>query len=464
VYVQPVIVLRFFEMSTDKISIWEEKWAKGDTPWHQLEVNQKLLSHMDELLGVGNTEPKTVLVPLCGKSKDMIHLYEGGHTVVGCEGAEQGCIQFFQENNLQFTQSPLEGVDGSLFSSEDGRLRLYQCDFLLLTSDLVDLKFDSVWDIQSLVSINPRDRKQYVRTVRSLLKDQFRYLLITIEYEPFAHLGTPHSISYNAVKELFGSFASVKYIAKLPATPPSKPEWYENVFAIECGQEDRVQYWQARWATGQSQWHKDKPQEGLVKYEEKLTEGSSNVRIFLPLCGKSGDLMHLYNKGHTVLGVEGVPFVVEQLFRENKLDYEKTSMPNINGWRFKTKDTRLTVYACDFFNLTADLLGPVDCVYDRGALGAIAIPDRQPYVKLMQTLLGPSFRYVLEAHEYDDSEFDGPPRNLPRDMVFTLFADFADVDILEEIDETQRGMDRFNLDWMQKVIYCIRPNPQLFNN
>jgi hypothetical protein len=28
----------------------------------------------------------------------------------------------------------------------------------------------SVWDVQSLVSINPRDRKQYVRAVRSLLK------------------------------------------------------------------------------------------------------------------------------------------------------------------------------------------------------------------------------------------------------------------------------------------------------
>ena len=60
-----------------------------------------------------------------------------------------------------------------LFQSEDGRLRIYQCDFLLLTTDVVDWKFDSVWDIQSLVSINPRDRKQYVRAVRSLLKVQY---------------------------------------------------------------------------------------------------------------------------------------------------------------------------------------------------------------------------------------------------------------------------------------------------
>ena len=51
--------------------------------------------------------------------------------------------------------------------SADGRLRLYQCDFLALTAEIVSNKFDAVWDIQSLVSINPRDRKQYVRTLRS---------------------------------------------------------------------------------------------------------------------------------------------------------------------------------------------------------------------------------------------------------------------------------------------------------
>jgi hypothetical protein len=33
--------------------------------------------------------------------------------------------------------------------------------------------------------------------------------------------------------------------------------------------------------------------------------------------------------------VEGVTFVVEQLFRENNLSYDKVSMPELNGWRFR---------------------------------------------------------------------------------------------------------------------------------
>jgi len=452
-----------FRMSTDKISIWETQWQKGDISFHLPEVNPKLLDNMDELIGCEKSGEKVcrdILVPLCGKSKDLVHLHGLGHNVVGCEGVEQACTEFFSENNIEFTRTPLEGIDGSLFSSADGRLRLFQCDFLALTPEVVGTKIDAVWDIQSLVSINPRDRKQYVRTLRSLLADDFRYLLVTIEYEPFAHLGRPHSISYNAVKELFGSFSNVKFIAQLPAQAPWKSEWKENVFAMVGGVEDRVQYWQARWATGQSQWNSEKPHQYLLKYLDVLTAGSSSCKFFLPLCGKAGDLMYLYNEGHTVTGVEGVPFVVEQFFRENKLDYEKISMPEVKGWKFKTKDGRLCIYACDFFSLTPAMVGEVDAVYDRGALEAINVCDRQGYVKLMHQIVGNEFRYVLNAYEYDDSVFQGPPRNLPRDEVFNLFADFAEVDILEEADKSDDGADKFNLEWMVKVIYTIKPSQQ----
>jgi len=451
-------------MSTDKITVWEGEWKKGNTSFHLPEVNPKLLNNLDILLG--GCEPtssekqqqKTVLLPLCGKTRDLVHLHSLGHNVIGCEWIEQACNEFFSENNIEFTKSPLEGVDGSLYTSSDGRLRLFQCDFLHLTEQMLGCKVDAVWDTQSLVSINPRDRKQYVRTVKSLLSDEFQYLLVTIEYEPFAHLGRPHSISYNAVKELYGSFSNVKFIAQVPAAAPLKSEWKENVFWMCGGEEDRVQYWQARWATGQSQWNSEKPHQYLVKHLDLLTAGSKNARFFLPLCGKAGDLKYLYDEGHTVTGVEGVPFVVEQFFRENNLDYDKVSLPEIRGWKYNTKDNRLCIYACDFFSVTPEMIGKVDAVYDRGALEAINVNDRQGYVKLMQSLLGKNFRYVLNAYEYDDSEFQGPPRNLPRDEVFNLFENEI-VEVLEEADFTEYGREKFNLSVdMLKVIYEIKPS------
>ena len=107
------------------------------------------------------------------------------------------------------------------------------------------------------------------------------------------------------------------------------------------------------------------------------------------------NLIDLSQAGHTVTGVEGVPFVVEQFFRENKLEFEKTSMPEIKGWRFKTKDGRLTIFACDLFSVTKELVGEVDAVFDRGSLGAVNVQDRVPYTKLMQTIVGKNFRFVL---------------------------------------------------------------------
>ena len=147
------------------------------------------------------------------------------------------------------------------------------------------------------------------------------------------------------------------------------------------------------------------------------------------------------------------------------------------------------------------MIGEVDAVYDRGALEAINVGDRQAYVKLMGKLVGKSFRwdfcrrvlwlketfisvhfrYVLNAYEYDDSEFQGPPRNLPRDEVFNLFgklsilkpfhinipilqrfvfsAENEIVEVLEEADFSDYGREKYNLSVpMLKVIYEIKPS------
>ena len=90
------------------------------------------------------------------------------------------------------------------------------------------------------------------------------------------------------------------------------------------------------------------------------------------------------------------------------------------------------------------------------------------------------FSYVLNAYEYDDSEFQGPPRNLPRDEVFNLFGKLSTlkpfhinipilqrfvfsaeneiVEVLEEADFSDYGREKYNLSVsMLKVIYEIKP-------
>ena len=46
------------------------------------------------------------------------------------------------------------------------------------------------------------------------------------------------------------------------------------------------------------------------------------------------------------------------------------------------------------------------------------------------------------------------------DDLFCVPADFAEVDILEEADKSDEEAQKFNLEWMTKVIYTIKPSVQ----
>ena len=50
----------------------------------------------------------TFLLPLCGRSLDLIFLYEQGFQVIGCEFSEHACQQFFSENKLPVVRNKVD--------------------------------------------------------------------------------------------------------------------------------------------------------------------------------------------------------------------------------------------------------------------------------------------------------------------------------------------------------------------
>ena len=60
-----------------------------------------------------------------------------------------------------------------------------------------------------------------------------------------------------------------------------------------------------------------------------------SLRFLFPLCGKSLDLIWVYRKGHTVIGIEAVASVVECLFKESNVNFEKCYLEGIDGWVYK---------------------------------------------------------------------------------------------------------------------------------
>lgn len=104
-----------------------------------------------------------------------------------------------------------------------------------------------------------------------------------------------------------------------------------------------------------------------------LVRGS---RVFVPLCGKSLDMIWLAQQGHEVIGVELSPIAVRAFFRENHLKPTRRRVGPFTLWR----QGRLSILCGDFFSLTLAELGQIDTVYDRAALTALPEAIRMLYI------------------------------------------------------------------------------------
>ena len=77
-------------------AFWHERWALGQIGFHQERVHPALPAHEDVFLGA---EGLSVLVPLCGKSLDLLWLLEQDLRVTG-KGARQGDALLFTARQL----------------------------------------------------------------------------------------------------------------------------------------------------------------------------------------------------------------------------------------------------------------------------------------------------------------------------------------------------------------------------
>ncbi len=78
-------------------TFWLERWQKSEIGFHSKEVQPALEKHWPAL---NVAKGARVLVPLCGKSLDMVWLAEQGYAVVGAELSELAVDAFFAERGL----------------------------------------------------------------------------------------------------------------------------------------------------------------------------------------------------------------------------------------------------------------------------------------------------------------------------------------------------------------------------
>lgn len=188
-------------------------------------------------------------------------------------------------------------------------------------------------------------------------------------------------------------------------------------------------FWLERWQRGEIGFHQDEINPYLRQYWSTLNL-APGTPVFVPLCGKSRDLLWLRQQGHPVLGVELSPLAVEAFFTENELVPQHSRS---HAFDCCVADG-LRLLCGDFFDLgKADLAG-VGAVYDRASLVALPPEMRTRYARHTLELLPAGTPVLLVTFDYPQHEMAGPPFAVTPAEVHALFGNQADVTLLAQED------------------------------
>ena len=154
-------------------NLWLKFWRDQRDDFHQVEVNALLIKFWPKL---DANQQQRVLVPLCGKSLDMLWLAEQGYNVLGIELSPVAVKAFFLENHLVYQRKQ----KGKFRLWVSGKISILCGDyFALKKSDLGQI--DHVYDKAALTALPEDIRKLYVKQLRLILPDVINVFLLTTE-------------------------------------------------------------------------------------------------------------------------------------------------------------------------------------------------------------------------------------------------------------------------------------------
>ncbi len=211
-------------------------------------------------------------------------------------------------------------------------------------------------------------------------------------------------------------------------------------------------FWHERWQRKQIGFHQAEINLHLQQFWPALG-AAAGARIFVPLCGKSGDMLWLRAQGHEVVGVEISPLAVQAFFDENGL---QATVETCGPFRVYSADG-ICIFCGDFFALTPEHLAGVTAVYDRASLIALPPEMRCAYAGHLRQLLTPGVKSLLVAIEYPQAEMEGPPFSVPESEVRALYARDCEIERIHAadiLDQEPKFRDK-GLTRLEEKVYLI---------
>lgn len=183
-------------------------------------------------------------------------------------------------------------------------------------------------------------------------------------------------------------------------------------------------FWHSKWQRGEIGFHREEVNPHLLAHWEKLGLAQGK-RVFLPLCGKTKDIAYLINQGYQVVGVELSETAVRELFAEMSLTPEITESEHFHSF----SGENMVIFVGDFFQLTPELIGHVDAIYDRAALVALPLTMRHNYTAHLIQLTAKAPQLVV-TYEYQQELIDGPPFSISEQEVAQHYAENYTIELI----------------------------------
>ncbi|NMY25541.1 thiopurine S-methyltransferase [Pseudomonas sp. WS 5021] len=175
-------------------TFWHDRWARNQIGFHLPEVNPYLQRHWPRL---GLVSGARVLVPLCGKSLDLMWLAQQGCRVLGVELSERAVEEFFQE---QCVAAQISQRD-SFKVYQAGTIELWCGDFFELSREDV-AGCAALYDRAALIALPPLMRERYAAHLQAIAPQVQSGLLISLDYEQALKAGPPFAVSDEEVRRL----------------------------------------------------------------------------------------------------------------------------------------------------------------------------------------------------------------------------------------------------------------------
>ena len=185
---------------------WHDRWKNNDIGFHQAAVHDGMAAHWASL---GLPRGSDVLVPLAGKSLDMVWLADQGHDITGIELSEIAVDDFFKERGL----TPATAARGGAVLKMGGPYALWCGDFFVISSKATR-HVAAVYDRAALVAMPPEMRDAYVRHLIGLMPSTAVMMLVSLDYDPSQMTGPPFPVPETEIERLFGPMFSISIVQR----------------------------------------------------------------------------------------------------------------------------------------------------------------------------------------------------------------------------------------------------------